>query len=487
MTVRVLVIGDVLLDRDIVGDVRRVCPDAPAPVVEIGAVTERAGGAGLAATLLARNGVEVRLATALAEDEPAKRLEALLTERVPVIPVLTASGTRCKTRIRSAGQSLMRLDTDPPAGSPPVQDRWDQQTLLDELEQADAVLVSDYAGGVVSHPGVRAVLRRWASQRAVVWDPHPRGVEPVPGVTLATPNRAEALRFAGAGPADPLDRVVGDLRSRWQCWAVAVTDGANGVFTAAGGGPPLFTPTPVRYYGDCCGAGDRFAGTTAVRLGAGALARDAVATAVEDTANWLCAGGVAAGAVAGAVAGATAAGAVAEPADRPEPDAEDLIRRVRSGGGTVVATGGCFDVLHAGHIAGLEAARTLGDALVVLVNSDDSVRRLKGPGRPVNPIEDRCRVLRSLRCVDAVEVFEERDPCRALDRLRPDVWAKGGDYTAEMLPETPIVTGWGGRVVLLPYLPGRSTTAVLDHGAAHRDGISAVDGQEIHSAVRKDV
>jgi rfaE bifunctional protein nucleotidyltransferase chain/domain len=139
-----------------------------------------------------------------------------------------------------------------------------------------------------------------------------------------------------------------------------------------------------------------------------------------------------------------------------------LIRRVHSAGGTVVATGGCFDVLHAGHIASLEAARRLGDALVVLVNSDESVRRLKGADRPMNPAADRCRVLRSLRCVDAVAEFSGDDPCEVLDELRPDIWAKGGDYTAEMLPETPIVSGWGGRVVLVPYLPGRSTTAILN-------------------------
>jgi D-beta-D-heptose 7-phosphate kinase / D-beta-D-heptose 1-phosphate adenosyltransferase len=117
-------------------------------------------------------------------------------------------------------------------------------------------------------------------------------------------------------------------------------------------------------------------------------------------------------------------------------------------------------------VASLEAARRLGDALVVLVNSDDSVRRLKGPDRPVNGAEDRCQVLRSLRCVDAVAVFDGPDPCEALDRLRPDIWAKGGDYTIEMLPEAPVVRRWGGRVVLVPYLPGRSSSRILNHSAA---------------------
>jgi D-beta-D-heptose 7-phosphate kinase / D-beta-D-heptose 1-phosphate adenosyltransferase len=127
----------------------------------------------------------------------------------------------------------------------------------------------------------------------------------------------------------------------------------------------------------------------------------------------------------------------------------------------VVATGGCFDVFHAGHLQLLDQARRLGDRLVVLVNSDASVRRLKGPGRPVHQVEDRVRVLRALTCVDSVVVFDEDDPRDALRRIRPDIWVKGGDYTAAQLPETPLVRSWGGRVVILPTLPGRSTTAVL--------------------------
>lgn len=138
-----------------------------------------------------------------------------------------------------------------------------------------------------------------------------------------------------------------------------------------------------------------------------------------------------------------------------------LVRQVQSGGGVVVATGGCFDVLHSGHVHTLEAARRLGDALIVLLNSDSSVRRLKGTGRPVHTAEDRARVLSALACVDAVVVFDEDDPRECLQRLRPDVWAKGGDYEGAELPEAGLVASWGGRVVLLPYLAGRSTTRIL--------------------------
>jgi D-beta-D-heptose 7-phosphate kinase / D-beta-D-heptose 1-phosphate adenosyltransferase len=445
MIVRVVVVGDVLLDRDIDGDVHRVAPDAPVPVVEVGKVSERAGGAGLAATQLAnRPDVEVRLVTALADDEPAKRLSALLTDRLAVTQIATAPGTRCKTRIRSSGQSVLRMDTEAPAV---ITEEPDLAMLEAELEDADAVLVSDYAGGITMHPGIRSVLRRWASQRAMVWDPHPRGGTPVPGLTLVTPNTAEA-RTLCSNPCEPLDELAERLRDQWQAWAVAVTDGARGVFTA-NGGPALFTPSPFEHHGDACGAGDRFAATVAARLGAGAVVRSAIQEAVDDTAAWLDAGGVS----------ATPQNGV--PRLR-ELDAGDLIRRVHAAGGTVVATGGCFDVLHAGHIACLQAARQLGDVLVVLVNSDASVQRLKGAGRPVNPIADRCRVLRSLRAVDAIAVFGGDDPCELLTQLRPDVWVKGGDYTPEQLPEARVVKSWGGRVVVVPYLDGRSTSAILD-------------------------
>ncbi|MBP0462273.1 D-glycero-beta-D-manno-heptose 1-phosphate adenylyltransferase, partial [Streptomyces montanisoli] len=152
---------------------------------------------------------------------------------------------------------------------------------------------------------------------------------------------------------------------------------------------------------------------------------------------------------------------------RPEPaTARRLVDRVRADGGSIVAAGGCFDLLHAGHIALLEAARKSGDCLVVCLNSDASVRRLKGPGRPLVPAGDRARVLRALACVDAVEVFDEDTPERLLAELRPDVWAKGGDYGAADLPEARLVEGWGGQVVLLPYLDGRSTTALATRAAS---------------------
>jgi rfaE bifunctional protein nucleotidyltransferase chain/domain len=251
---------------------------------------------------------------------------------------------------------------------------------------------------------------------------------------VATPNRAEVGQHTDAG--QPLDVAAETLRERWRLPALAATDGDRGVVVATAGAAPLFVPAPAAVVADTCGAGDRFAGAVALSLGEGRSLADAVGGAVHEVAGWLSDGGVA------SVAGT----------------------RNR----TLVATGGCFDVLHAGHVASLEAARRLGDRLVVLLNSDASVRRLKGPDRPVNSAGDRRRVLEGLACVDEVVVFDEDDPRAALARLRPDVWAKGGDYDVASMPEAALLPIWGGRVVLLPHLPDRSTTRILDHARRTR-------------------
>ena len=202
--------------------------------------------------------------------------------------------------------------------------------------------------------------------------------------------------------------------------------------------------------GDPCGAGDSFAAAVTVALAGGAVTGEAVTTAVAAAGAFVARGGASAW---DAVPVASAAGA---------PGVDALLERVRASGGTVVATGGCFDLLHAGHVATLRAARGLGDCLVVCINSDDSVRRLKGPSRPLVTAADRARVLEALEFVDAVVVFDEDTPAEVLDRLRPDVWAKGGDYAGADLPEAAVLRTWGGQAVVLPYLDGHSTTALVE-------------------------
>lgn len=431
-----VIVGDSLLDRDIAGTSTRACPDAPsAPVVDVESATGRPGGAALAALVSAADGVPTTLVTPLADDAEGLELRGRLEQAgVRVLPLGHRGGTRVKSRLRvrqpSCETTIARMDTGGP-GHPigPV-----APLLADALEGAGAVLLSCYGGGTSHHVDVREGLTAWLRrQRPLVWDPHPNGAEPIAGCTLLSPNLPEARARTG------LDEDVGPGLARrlvndWDAAAVVVTAGADGAYLAAGRDRSVHhVPCGRASDGDTCGAGDRFAVSAAVALAQGRTALQATEAAVAAASEFVAAGGAAALA-----------------------DRSSWAR-----GPIVVATGGCFDILHAGHVQLLEQARNLGDRLIVLVNSDASVRRLKGPSRPINRLEDRVRMLRGLACVDSVTVFDEDDPRAALCRIRPHIWVKGGDYTVEQLPETDLVRSWGGRVVTLPSLPGRSTTAAL--------------------------
>jgi rfaE bifunctional protein nucleotidyltransferase chain/domain len=361
--------------------------------------------------------------------------------------------------------------------------------LPDVLRAADVVLVSDYGAGTTRHPAVRELLADVATRVPTVWDPHPRGGDPVPGV-IATPNLAEAGAAASRAGLD-VDAGAGSLAialcELWRASAVCVTAGAAGAHLAVPPDDAVALPAPWPASGDTCGAGDRFVSAVVRAIAHGAAICEAAASGVAEATAWVAAGGVSAH-VERPVSGvrlpepgrsedlfrAGSNGLVSfgrsdgVPSDGAGMLGAEAVAEVRVRGGTVVATGGCFDILHAGHVSCLEAARRMGDALVVLINSDASVRRLKGPGRPVMSVAERARVLLALSCVDAVEVFDEDDPRAALDRLRPDVWVKGGDYSGRAIPEAELVEGWGGRVALVPYLDGHSTTSILRRSAGSR-------------------
>jgi D-beta-D-heptose 7-phosphate kinase / D-beta-D-heptose 1-phosphate adenosyltransferase len=487
-----VVVGDALLDRDLDGKAGRLAPDAPVPVVDDPAERCRPGGAALAATLAARlDGRAVTLITALAGDEAGTALRELLElAGVEVVDLGLAGRTPEKIRVRAGGHSLLRVDraTRPGRVGPlsPAARR--------ALAGAGAVLVADYGRGVAAEPGVRAALAGLPRRRPLVWDPHPRGPAPVPGARLATPNRAEAAGFAPEVEGDGLAAVTAQARllaERWAAAGVAVTLGPGGALLVEGAGAPMVMPATPAPGGDPCGAGDRFAATAAGLLADGALPSEAVAGAVAAASAFVAAGGATiirldpasveldpAGVGAAHPHPPAPAPPAGERSPSPDPDlppdsdlppdrrspmerALAVIAAVRAGGGTVVATGGCFDLLHAGHVATLRSARALGDCLVVCLNSDDSVRRLKGVERPLVPEADRVAVLEALGCVDAVVPFDERTPEAVLQRLRPDVFAKGGDYALADLPEAALLATWGGQAVVLPYLEGRSTTQLM--------------------------
>jgi D-beta-D-heptose 7-phosphate kinase/D-beta-D-heptose 1-phosphate adenosyltransferase len=456
-----VVVGDVLLDRDVSGRVERLSPDAPVPVVDEAGVASRPGGAGLAALLAAGDGRPVTLVTALADDGPAAELRAMLAERgIEVAEIALDGATPEKIRVTTGGRPLLRLDRGGEAGAVGEP----SAAVRAAIGWAAAVLVADYGRGVAAHPRVREALEALPPDVPVVWDPHPRGPQPTAGAALCTPNLAEATALVPDPPGDAVPAVAArarQLAERWAAQRVCITCGPRGAVLAAASGAPLAVPAPAVAGGDPCGAGDRFASRAATAMAAGATVEAAVEDAVREASRFVAAGG--AGALAGPDAGAAG---VARPArSRTGDDALAVADAVRTAGGTVVATGGCFDLLHPGHIRSLEAARALGDCLVVCLNSDASVRRLKGAGRPVVNEDDRAAVLRALRCVDAVLVFDEDAPVRALERLRPDVWAKGGDYAGRELPEAAVLERWGGQAVVLPFVDGKSSTRLIEEAS----------------------
>jgi D-beta-D-heptose 7-phosphate kinase / D-beta-D-heptose 1-phosphate adenosyltransferase len=459
-----VVVGDLLLDRDVDGPSERLCPDAPAPVIDDPAETARPGGAGLAAALAAAGGREVVLVAAVARDAGGARLRSLLAERGVELQALPLAGaTPEKVRVCAGGRPLARIDR----GGTPGRVGAPDAAILRRLRTAPAVLVSDYGRGVGAEPEVRAALAARRPARPLVWDPHPRGAAPTPGAHLVTPNGGEARRLLEAaggparGPHPPADDGVAAWSARAQavrellaCRGAAITLGPRGAVYAEADRPAMWASAVPVTGGDPVGAGDAFAAAVAGLMADGALGMEAVSGAVAAAGAFVAAGG----ARVGAAASMPAVGAGAE-------DAAGAIARIRAAGGRVVATGGCFDLLHAGHVAMLEAARALGDGLVVLLNSDASVRRLKGPDRPLVPEADRAAVLRGLRAVDAVEVFEEDTPVPALERLRPDVFAKGADYAVADLPEAAAMRRLGGEAVVVPFVAGRSTTRLIEEVA----------------------
>ena len=452
----IVIVGDSMLDVDIEGSATRLSPEAPVPVVDAKRIWRRPGGAGLAAVLAARAQSDVVLVTALADDADGRALADLLTAAgVRVVGLPMSGNTMCKTRIRASGQSMLRLDHGDgtaAGGDMPLE-------VADILDDAKAVCVADYGHGVATHPGVREHLERVAERIPVVWDPHPRGGAPTPGCWLVTPNQAEAEHFSEHDGSDA--HSAESLRTRWRARAVCVTLGARGAVLATEDGSthvavPASAPGSGR--SDTCGAGDRFAVAATVGLLAGQDAHAAVTAAVDAASRFVAAGGAVGVSSAAPVAeGASAASEF----DALGGDITTVRDRIRRRGGTLVATGGCFDLLHTGHVRLLRGARQLGDALVVLLNSDASVRALKGPARPVMAAEDRARVLSALACVDAVVIFDEHSPEQVLEQLRPDVWVKGGDYTEAELPEADVVRRNGGEVVLLPTVAGYSSSNLI--------------------------
>jgi len=449
------VIGDSFLDVDIAGTSERLSPDGPVPVIEQRSTTRRGGGAALTAAIAARAGAATTLVTALGQDRAGEAVRRwLAAEGVDVVDVGDphTAVTGIKTRLRVDATTVTRLDRSPRPERTGVRDR-----VTAALSGADAVLASDYGLGLLGDASCREVLP--AARRPVVWDPHRRGADPVAGAAVLTPNVSELAALVPDGDTSAMRGRIDAarrLRAAHRSNAVALTCGPEGMLLVEHPGTPPLAVTVDEVQGDACGAGDCFAAELAVGLAMGRLPSEAATRAVHAASRFVAAGGAAAW---GASAGRTW--------DEDRTDGIALARRVRAAGGVVVATGGCFDLVHVGHVELLRSAARLGDCLIVCMNSDSSVAALKGPDRPVVRQDDRAAVLRAIGGVDDVIVFDESTPVEALRRIRPHVFVKGGDYHSTVpLAETAAMAEWGGEVVVVPYVSGRSTTSLIGAVAA---------------------
>lgn len=466
---RVLVVGDVILDRYWHGAARRISPEAPVPVVQVERLEERVGGAANVAANAAALGAGVSLVGVVGADADGTRLAELCAAQgiAAELPRSSSRPTIVKLRVVSHHQQLVRLDFE----GPPADDMSNAVLAAFErgLGSAQVVVLSDYAKGAVQDaPALIAAARR--AGRRIIVDPKGRDFARYRGASLLTPNLQEFEAVVGACAGD--SEIVSRARAMLEALdleAVLVTRGEAGMSLVERARPPLHLNARARDVFDVTGAGDTVCAVTAVALAAGCELSTAVTLA-----------NAAAGIVVSKFGAATvsreeldqalvadsgiARGAIGVAA------LLDERAKARRRGEVIVMTNGCFDLLHEGHVRFLEQAKALGDRLLVAVNDDASVRALKGPTRPLNPLASRMRVLAALAAVDWVVPFAEATPQALIAAVLPDILVKGADYAVEDIAGAAEVRAAGGRVLTLDYHAGHSTTSLAARLAASDGG-----------------
>jgi D-beta-D-heptose 7-phosphate kinase/D-beta-D-heptose 1-phosphate adenosyltransferase len=469
----VVVFGDAMLDRYVFGGISRISPEAPIQILRVAREEERPGGAASVAHDLAVLGARVRLVGCVGDDESGHALRRLMSAAtIDAKGLVETKGrpTTLKTRMvargaaHSVSQQVLRVDREDTSPLRAADENRVIAAFKKALSGASAVVISDYAKGVVSEANAHAVIEAArAGGVPVVVDPKGRDYARYRGATVITPNRKETFEATGIEPTgaagvEAAGRKLADLT---KVDAVIITLDKDGIAIVPRKGACELVPTTPREVYDVTGAGDVVAAVLGLALADGRTLREAVLLA-----------NVAAGVEVGKVGAAPvsreeilAALGARPPSVHRVVDPATLCRELaalRAAGKRVVFTNGCFDILHAGHARYLHEARREGDVLVVGLNSDASVRRLKGAGRPVVPQDDRAELLASLGCVDFVVVFDEDTPERIIREVEPDVLVKGEDWKDKGVVGREFVEARGGRVVLVRLLPGRSTTSIVE-------------------------
>jgi D-beta-D-heptose 7-phosphate kinase/D-beta-D-heptose 1-phosphate adenosyltransferase len=466
---RILVLGDVMLDRYVDGSVERMSPEAPVAVLRAEGERSMAGGAANVARNIAALGGQAILIGLVGQDEDGASLAQALRSDPGIEAHLisdSARPTTTKTRFVAGRQQLLRVDHEK---STPA-NRAIEQALIAAVQsvlgRVNLVILSDYAKGVMTDrviAGVAAAAK--AAGKPVIADPKSRDFRRYHGVDLLTPNRHEAAIAAGIACGNEAETVMTGTRLMEQTGiaSLLITRGEQGMTLMRKGQPPLHLPADAREVFDVSGAGDTVIASLGLALAAG-LEMDIAARFAN-----LC-GGIVVGKVGTAlvhpadVTGALHARAVGLSSNAKImelPQALGQVEHWRASGLRVGFTNGCFDLIHPGHVALLAKARAACDRLIVGLNSDASVRRLKGEDRPIQDEQMRATVLAALAGVDMVVIFEEDTPLKLIEALRPDLLVKGADYRLDQVVGGDVVQGYGGKVLLVDLVAGHSTTATI--------------------------
>jgi len=456
----VVVVGDVMLDRYLFGSTRRISPEAPVPVVHVHETDERPGGAANVAVNLASLGVSTQLIGVVGQDAAAESLQEIMTGRgiACAFQRVDDRPTTTKTRVQSRGQQLIRLDQEIVSAMP-------GDAMTDALQKcidgAGAVVLSDYGKGALSDVATLITVCRDAGVPALV-DPKGTDFTKYRGASVLTPNQSEFESIAGPCTTDEeLVTKAAAMIDELNLDGLLITRSEKGMLLLRAGADPVFLSTQAREVFDVTGAGD-----TVIATLAGALASG------EDLESAAALANVAAGLVVQKIGVATVTpGEISVSLHQRgqgglglvgPSELKAMVVESRNRNERVVMTNGCFDVLHAGHVTYLEAAKSLGDRLIVAVNDDDSVRRLKGESRPINELADRLLVLAGLAAVDWVVPFADDTPAKLIADILPDVLVKGGDYQPEEIVGAKDVLQNGGEVRVLAYREGQSSSRIID-------------------------
>ena len=451
---KVTVVGDVMLDQSWSGSVDRVSPEAPVPVVKVANEQVQLGGAGNVALNLTKLGVKAQLHAVVGDDAAGDSLQQLLLSDgiAAGLQVKPGVSTTQKLRVLSMSQQLIRLD-------------FEEQTSAIDVDQidltgSDVLLLSDYRKGALADPQP-LIQQAKALDIPVLVDSKIQDLACYRGVTLFKPNRKEFELLVG----ECVDQVgmqqkAQQLMQQYDIQHFLITLGKDGMLLVSADGAMQYRESLARDVFDVTGAGDTVIATFAAAIAAGASWVGAMD--LSNRAASIVVGKVGTASVTTDELAATELldDVMSSVCDKNE--LEQRVRRAQQQGKKVVMTNGCFDVLHAGHVQYLKQARELGDYLVVAVNTDDSIRRLKGESRPINELEDRLEVLAALHAVDWLVPFAEETPESLIDFVKPDVLVKGDDYKIEDIAGSQSVLANGGEVKTLPLKPGRSSSRIID-------------------------